>query len=182
MQERIGDWISTYTGRKFWVLDPRPEEINIEDIAHALSMMCRYRGHCKFFYSVAQHCIGVQETLKEWGYNELIQLYGLLHDATEAYICDIPRPIKNNIPNYKSMENELEVKILQAFNLSRPIPEISKIIKDADNAMLKCEAKVLMSDWEEWYLPYKKINIIIEEKPIHTVKKEFLKLASKLLK
>lgn len=181
MEQRLGDWISTYTGKKFWVLDAKPEEVNLRDIAHALSMICRYNGHCKFFYSVAQHSLNVCELLQKEGYNYKMQLYGLLHDATEAYICDVPRPIKGNITNYKNIENNLAGTIWKAFNLSLPTEEEYQIIKDADNAMLKCEAKILMSDWQDWYLPYNDIDIKIVNREINDVKKEFKSTASVLL-
>ena len=82
---RNGSWLQTYTGIQFWPLDPRPEEIDIQDIAHALSLLCRFNGHCQRFYSVAEHSVHVSTILApEFG------LWGLLHDAAEAYLSDIP--------------------------------------------------------------------------------------------
>jgi uncharacterized protein len=89
MSTRTGDWIQTYTGKQFWPLSPLPEDIVIEDIAHALSMQCRFGGHVRTFYSVAQHSVHVS-LLVEPQY----ALWGLLHDAAEAYLVDLPRPIK----------------------------------------------------------------------------------------
>jgi 5'-deoxynucleotidase YfbR-like HD superfamily hydrolase len=174
---RKGDWISTYSATKFYAFDPRVEEIHIEDIAHALSLICRYSGHCKFFYSVAQHSIGVQQILKEFGYDAQIQLYGLLHDASEAYICDIPKDIKRNMPEYKKIEKNIQNMIWKSFNLPEPSDEIHSLVKQADNMMLRCEAKTLMKDWTEWYLPYDDINIVIEEKPMKYTENRFLQIA-----
>src|SRR5579885_2784587 len=87
---RHGDWIQTYCGVAFYPLDPRPEEILIEDIAHALSMLCRFTGHVKRFYSVAQHCVYVSHRC-----DPKDALWGLLHDAAEAYLNDISRPVKS---------------------------------------------------------------------------------------
>jgi len=179
---RKGDWISTYTSTKFYAFDPRIEEIHIEDIAHALSLICRYTGHCKFFYSVAQHSLGVQQIFKDFGYDSQIQLYGLLHDASEAYICDIPRDIKRNMPEYKAIEKNIQNMIWKAFNLPEPSDEIHILVKSADNMMLRCEAKVLMSDWKEWYLPYDDINIEIKEKSMKYIENQFLKLTNILQK
>ena len=89
MSERVGDWIQTMSGVIFYPLDPRPEEIRIEDIAHALSHQCRFAGHCREFYSVAEHSVRVSRELPQE-----FMLWGLLHDASEAYLVDLPRPIK----------------------------------------------------------------------------------------
>ena len=82
-------YLSTYTGKKFYPYDPRPEQICIEDIAHGLSMLCRFAGQCRFFFSVAEHSIAVAHLLPA-----NLKLFGLLHDASEAYLVDLPRPVK----------------------------------------------------------------------------------------
>lgn len=82
-------WIQTYTGKSVDLLDPSPGTICIEDIAHALSRICRYKGHTEKHYSVAEHCIHVSQQV-----NEDFALEGLLHDATEAYLQDLSRPLK----------------------------------------------------------------------------------------
>ena len=81
---RIGDWMQTYTGERFWPLDPRIEDIHIRDISMALGKLCRYGGHTIFFYSVAEHSVLVSEYVPEE-----YALWGLLHDASEAYLSDI---------------------------------------------------------------------------------------------
>src|SRR5690242_11754504 len=90
-QPRRGDWMQTYTGRRFWPLDPRVDDIDIGDIAHHLSLVCRFAGACREFYSVAQHCVGVSYVC-----DPKDALWGLLHDAAEAYVGDMVRPLKRS--------------------------------------------------------------------------------------
>jgi len=85
---RIGDWIETYTGKQFYPLDPYPEDIDVRDIAHALSNLCRFTGHCRAFYSVAEHSIYVSTHVPK-----TMALQALFHDAPEAYIADISGPL-----------------------------------------------------------------------------------------
>jgi hypothetical protein len=96
---RVGDWIQTYSGRQFWPLDPRVEDVHLEDIAHALSNVCRYTGHVREFYSVAEHSVHVS-----WSCEPEDALWGLLHDASEAYLADMARPVKQNMPVYVAAE------------------------------------------------------------------------------
>src|SRR5271165_5200280 len=96
-------YLSTYTGKKFFPYDPRPEQICIEDIAHGLSMLCRFVGQCRFFSSVAEHSIAVARLLPA-----NLKLFGLLHDASEAYLADLPRPVKAGLPEYKAIEANVE--------------------------------------------------------------------------
>lgn len=134
---RIGDWMQTYTGRQFWPIDPRPEEIEIEDIAHALSMMCRYNGHCRTFYSVAEHSVIVSEHVpKEHA------LWALLHDASEAYIADIVRPAKRFIVGYHEAETRIMNAVCERFGLS---PTIPAEVKRVDNAILADEQRCIMA-------------------------------------
>jgi 5'-nucleotidase len=146
MMNRNGDWMQTFTGRQFWPLDPRAEEVCIEDIAHALSNQCRYAGHCNEFYSVAQHSVLVSEVCCAED-----ALWGLLHDAAEAYLVDLPRPIKRFSEigtHYKKAENALIAVVCERFGL--PLAEPASV-KTADNIMLITEKRDLMSKSpEEW--------------------------------
>lgn len=113
---RKGNWSQTFTGL-IYPLDPREYEINIEDIAHHLSMQCRFAGACKFHYSVAQHAIYVsQQVPKEWA------LWGLLHDASEAYLGDLVRPLKLTAfgAGYQVHERRLQIAICKKFGLLLP--------------------------------------------------------------
>jgi hypothetical protein len=144
MNERIGNWIQTYTGVQFFPLDPRIEEIVIEDIAHALSMTCRFGGHCLEFYSVAEHCCLMHDKASDEN-----KLSTLLHDASEAYITDVPRPIKPSLTNYKEIEANLSNKIFEKYNLDIVMPDE---VKTLDVAILFAEAEQNMSpspvEWE----------------------------------
>ena len=115
-------YLSTYTGKKFYPYDPRPEQICIEDIAHGLSMLCRFVGQCRFFFSVAEHSIAVARLLPA-----NLKLFGLLHDASEAYLADLPRPVKAGLPEYKAIEANVERVIAEKFELPFPMPpEVSR--------------------------------------------------------
>lgn len=134
---RIGNWMSTFTGRQFWPLDPRAEEVCIEDIAHSLAMTCRYGGHCNRFYSVAEHSVLIARWLQEH-YGELpaVVLKGLLHDAPEAYLTDVPRPIKGSLVGYKEMEARLWKVIANMHGMSDLMPAE---VHEADNRILADE-------------------------------------------
>lgn len=127
-------WIETFTGKTFYFLDPKPESIDIRDIAHSLAYTCRYTGHSKRFYSVAEHSLYVS-------YLAANPLAGLLHDASEAYITDIASPIKPYLNNYRELEDKLMLRIAGVFGFDYPLDED---IKDCDATQLKTEAKYLL--------------------------------------
>jgi hypothetical protein len=146
MTTRIGDWIQTASGSNMYPLDPRADEIEIVDIAHALSNMCRFNGHVRQFYSVAEHCCHVYDILPE-----PLKLCGLLHDASEAYLCDVPRPVKRSagfaLP-YAKAENALMRVIAHKWCFDWPMLQP---VVDADNALLMTEALQLMGPLHpEW--------------------------------
>ena len=134
--DRHGDWIQTFTGRQFWPLDPRPDDVCIEDIAHALSNLCRYGGHSMRFYSVAEHSVLLSRVVPPEH-----ALAALLHDASEAYVADVPRPLKAFLPGYKAIEARVQESILAAFSLS---PGSFHAIKDADTRILSDERTQIM--------------------------------------
>ena len=142
---RKGDWIQTFTGRKFWPIDPRPEEIFLEDIAHSLACQCRFAGHAKCFYSVAQHSFLVSTicTIKN-------SKWALLHDATEAYLVDLPRPIKRYSKlgeEYKKIEKALMDCVCQRFGIDTDEPEE---VKESDSRILMTEKRDLLLVGERW--------------------------------
>lgn len=100
----MSDCILTYTKVSFNPLEAVEEDIRIEDIAHALSLLTRANGHCRHFYSVAQHSIACCREARSRGYSARVQLGCLLHDASESYISDITRPVKINLPEYTEIE------------------------------------------------------------------------------
>lgn len=134
--ERRGNWMQTYSGGVIYPLDPRPEEIHIADIAHALSNMCRFGGHCNGFYSVAEHSVLVSRCVPQEH-----ALTALMHDATEAYLVDIPRPIKYDLGNYVEIEDQLWLAIAEKWSLPAIMPSE---VKAADNAVLLAEAQQIM--------------------------------------
>lgn len=110
------DWIQTYTGKKFFPLDPDPELICIEDIAHSLAMQCRYNGHTRRFYSVAQHSVILASKFFK---SHDLRFAALLHDASEAYLSDVPLPIKH-LPQftfYREAEDRLQRMIFAKFEV-----------------------------------------------------------------
>lgn len=121
---RRGDWLQTYTGLAAYPLDLAPSEISIVDIAHSLSMQCRYAGHCMRFYSVAEHSWLVSEMLRQRVTSPMVQFWGLMHDAPEAYLLDMVRPLKESIPEYKVAEAAVMKTIADVFGLAGEQPEI----------------------------------------------------------
>lgn len=160
-----GAWIQTFTGRAFYPMAPHWDDIDIKDIAHALSMQCRFTGHLRRFYSVAEHSVRVA-----WAVEELLNqgspvpacgrvlalLQGLLHDASEAYLIDVAKPVKSTpeMTGYRTAEHNLQQLIYARFGVSE---EEEAIVKTADQAMLAIEARDLMgpllAGWERW-TPY----------------------------
>ena len=176
---RKGDYIYTYSEKEFWPLDPIIDEISINDIGHALSLLCRGNGHVKHFYSVAQHSIACAKEAKLRNYSRRVQLACLLHDASEAYLSDITRPVKKQLSRYIEIEEILQNKIYEKFNLHNLSPEELMQIKLVDDAMLKYEMKELMN-----YTEIIAENIIGEYdlcfKNMTDVENEFISLAHNL--
>lgn len=138
-------WIQTYTGRKFDLADPQPEMVDVVDIAHALSNLCRYTGHCSAFYSVAQHSVYVCDQVAD-GY----KMQALLHDATEAYVADLSRPLKQMLPAYR----EIEARVWRAIAARFDLPErLASEVHAADNLLLMTERVSLLGRQPEPWAP-----------------------------
>jgi len=133
--------IRTFMGKWVNVFEPTLEMFDIKDIAHALSQQCRFSGHLSQFYSVAQHSIQCYRQANARGYDKKEQLTALMHDCSEAYLVDIPRPIKGEFAQYKVIENKLMLFLSTAFKFNWPL---SDNIKDIDNLMLQMEWDHLM--------------------------------------
>jgi hypothetical protein len=133
-EPRKGDWMMTFTGRKFWPLDPHESEVELLDIAWALAHQCRYNGHGRFFYSVAEHSVLMA---LHFGATQIGQC-ALLHDASEAYLGDCVRPLKRSLPQFAEIERAVEMAIERRFRVPPP-----STVKDADNAILTDERNVL---------------------------------------
>lgn len=136
-------WLQTATGKAFPLLNPQPGDVHIEDIAHALAMMCRYNGHCLEFYSVAEHCCLMHDVCSPEN-----RLWALLHDASEAYITDIPRPFKPLLQDYYAHEARVMRIICQRFGLHGEMPAE---VKQLDGRILNNERDQNMSTPpQEW--------------------------------
>ena len=177
---RKGDWIETYRGISFWPLDVQVNEIDLEDIAHSLSQQCRFNGHTKYFFSVAQHSLNVAALIRDVEKaGPKVQLMGLLHDASEAYICDIPRPVKPFLTNYMTIEDEVMNKIWEHFKLA-PTSEELKIVKNYDNVCLAEEGCKLMPNLTHW-AEKSLYGVDLRQKDILEVKQEFIAEVYRLL-
>lgn len=138
--------IVTYTGRVVNPLKLTPDKVNIIDIAHSLSNQCRFTGHVKSFYSVAQHSVLGARWLNDYHDNPDAALQFLLHDASEAYLSDLARPVKHALGSgfstaYREAENVIQEVIARSFNLPYPFPDI---IHKVDDALLLREQQDLM--------------------------------------
>ncbi|MCL2491562.1 MAG: phosphohydrolase [Coriobacteriia bacterium] len=170
------NYIATRSHIKFLPLEPISDDIVIEDIAHSLSYVCRANGHLKQFYSVAQHCINCAREAKARGLSTHVQFMCLLHDASEAYLCDIPRPIKHQLPLYIEAEELLAYMIYDLY-LNKPIEQYELDALDAiDDALLYHELLVL----HDLEVPVLAADLACEpdysQRPFTEVEKEFLAL------
>lgn len=154
-----GGSIELASGGRFFPLDPDSESILIEDIAHSLARNCRYNGHVPGFYSVAEHSTLMSYAITNYTDEKGVELplWALLHDATEAYLPDMPRPVKSLVSGFEEAEQRLRETVAEAFDLEMPIPDK---VEWMDDAILADEARQLMkSGGEDWYLPEEGVGI-----------------------
>ncbi|NMA67465.1 MAG: HD domain-containing protein [Clostridiaceae bacterium] len=177
----MADYILTYTKTKFYPLKPRKEDIKIEDIAHSLSLMTRANGHHKHFFSVAQHAVGCSKEAMCRGYSKRVQLGCLLHDASESYISDITRPVKQNIKEYFVIEKKIQNLIYEKYGLGDlSQKEIDQIIS-VDDALLYYEFETLM-DTRLFDVPPKKVmEHDFSQRDFKDVEQEFLSIFNNLV-
>lgn len=137
-----GPTIMLASGHRFDLLDPASSEFDIADIAHGLAHVCRYAGQCRQFYSVAEHSLIVSQCVEEFAFE------ALMHDAAEAFIGDITRPLKQLLPDYKVIEANIEREIAKRFGLRA---DAKAAIKEADLRVLAAEQMQIMApgcaDW-----------------------------------
>ena len=129
------NYFTTISGRRFWPLDPRVEDVCIEDIAHALAHLCRFNGHVRRFYSVAQHSVIVSHHVPAH-----LALQGLLHDGSEAYLCDLSRVVKHDpgMLAYRNAEHRVQSAVYDAFGVD---PQEAPEVKAADTLLLQDEVR-----------------------------------------
>jgi 5'-deoxynucleotidase YfbR-like HD superfamily hydrolase len=145
-----GPYLQTVSGRFVNPFEPDPDQLDPGDIARALANVCRFGGHCSSFYSVAQHSVIVSELVEQRGGDVEDVFAALMHDATEAYLGDMPHPIKHRSPlgaAFKAAEDHLEATIRARFNIKADVPEIKRV----DRALLATERRVLSA--ESWHWP-----------------------------
>lgn len=145
-ENRKGNWMISYKGNKLFPLDLRPEDIDIEEIAHSLSNLCRFGGHCKEFYSVAQH-----STLVSFLLPDNLKLVGLLHDATEAYCGDMIRPLKKSLPQFDLIETNIWTAIALRYNLPMYPPE--RVYLEDARVLLAEKRSLLVDHKHKWEFP-----------------------------
>lgn len=181
-QKITGPTIIMCSGKYFDYEDPYSSEFTISDIAHALSNVCRFAGHTPYHYSVAQHSVYVSQLVADE-----FKLAALLHDAAEAFIGDMVRPLKQIMPEFKEMEKKIEaaifvrfgLKLTNIFQIGQPnvvSAYIHPSIKAADNAMLRAEQIQLMANGDHWSDLHKveAAPVIIEKWSPEKAKIEFL--------
>jgi len=180
---RRGSWLTTYPSNgKFWPLDPRPAEIDLRDIAHALGQSCRFNGFCDRHYSVAEHSVRCLYELRTTERADLqTERWALLHDAAEAYLGDLVRPVKALFPGFRRLEDRVLECIADRFRLPWPMPEA---VKAADNRLCLREAVSLGLDISEWSGapdPNTITPILTAGWPAAQAETQFLELADALL-
>lgn len=171
--ENRGDWMQTAGGRQFWPLSPSVDAIDIEDIAHALAHQCRFAGHCLRFYSVAEHSVHIARAASDEN-----KLRALMHDAAEAYVVDVIRPLKPYLVGYKDIETRVHSAICERFRLPEAIPD----------EVLRLDGGILVDEMQQnmaappaaWNYTGESIGARLEFWTPEQAKAEFLKAFSEL--
>ena len=183
----MSDYIRTSSGVKFYPLNPDPQGILMEDIAHALSLLCRGNGHVKVFFSVGQHCIHCAKEAEQRGYSTRLILACLLHDASEAYLSDITRPVKQHLQDYCRYEEHLLEVIYKKFLGSPLSQEEQKLVKIIDDDMLYYDLRDLLNEpvgelvngQDPRSAPVMYSSFSYKERPFKEVEEEYLSLFRK---
>ena len=171
--------ITTYTGLRFNPLEASADDIRIDDIAHSLPLICRGNGQVKTFFSVAQHCINCAREAGARNYPVRVQLACLLHDASECYLSDVPRPLKQYMPEYRVYEDRILDIIYTKFLGSAITAEENEIVRAIDDVMLYYDLHTLLR-MEEEERPEVNIYLSYEVKPFRDVEDEYLELFGEL--
>ena len=160
----MSDYITTYTGKHIDPVHPISDLICIEDIAHALSLICRGNGQVKTFFSVGQHCINCAREALARGYSNRIAFACLLHDASECYLSDVPRPFKKTLTGYKEQEENLLNLIYQKYLGNLLTSEEEKKLIEIDDDMLWFDLTYLLNEKQTKQQP--EVHITYPRQPI----------------
>nr|MBQ8253279.1 phosphohydrolase [Lachnospiraceae bacterium] len=173
----MSDYITTFSKVHFTPLKPKKEQIRIEDIAHSLSLLTRANGHFPEFYSVGQHCIHCYEEAKARGLSDRLVLACLLHDASEAYLADITRPVKKNLPKYLVIEKILQDAIYERFLGSVLTEEEKKIVSEIDDTLLYYEFYHYMGEKLQDNEPQIVSNPVFSFVPFAQIEKKYIEFS-----
>ena len=177
--KKRGDYIITYTRKQFYPLDPEPEDLNMEDIAHALSFLCRGNGHVSTFYSVGEHCVNCASEAEARGYSKRVVLACLLHDAGECYMSDVPRPFKQYLKDYQEWEDNLLSCIYTKFLGSDLTREEQEKVKEIDDDLLAHEMVYLLEKGTEEDIPELKNSYVYGQKGMAEVEGLYMEIYRK---
>ncbi len=172
----MSDYITTYSGEHFFPTIPNPQSIYITDIAHSLSLLCRGNGHVKTFFSVGQHCIHCALEAQARGYSNRVIKACLLHDASEAYMSDLPKPFKKFLPEYITWEQNLLSLIYEKFLGSDLSKEEQSIVKTIDDDMLYYELLTLLKEPTDSPPPKMYSEFSYDVLPFQAVEEQYLEL------
>lgn len=175
----MSDYITTYTGKHFEPVNPDPAAIDIRDIAHALSLICRGNGHVHTFWSVGEHCICCAREARARGLSEKMILACLLHDASECYMSDVPRPFKKSLPSYSEQEERLLSLIYEKFLGKDLTAEEKKQLKEIDNAVLWYDLKELLGEAQTEKKPEINVEMDYTVRSFQEVEEEYLAIYKK---
>lgn len=172
----MSDYITTFSGAHFVPTRPDKNKIHIKDIAHALSMICRGNGHVKTFFSVGQHCIHCALEAQARGYSPRVILACLIHDASEAYMSDVPRPFKQYLAEYKKIEENLLQVIYEKY-LGTPLTETEEaLVKEVDDDMLYYDLLELLNEPSASPAPVMQTTFSYTVLPFEEVERRYLAL------
>ncbi len=175
----MGNYITTYTGKQLDPFRPRAELICVEDIAHALSLLCRGNGHVRTFWSVGQHCICCAKEAAARGMSDRLVLACLLHDASECYLSDVPSPLKAQLPVYQQQEARLMSLLYEKFLGSNLTAEEQAQLKEIDQALLWYDLEHLLGEPHHPNAPELHISIDYSSRPFASVEEEYLAIFSR---
>ena len=169
-------YITTYTRKHFDPIHPDPERICVQDIAHALPMICRGNGHVTTFWSVGEHCICCAKEALARGYSDRLALACLFHDASECYMSDVPRPLKQEMPDYKMFEKKLLKVIFEKYLGSDLTEEEERLLKEIDDDLLWYDLDVLLEEKQTGEAPKLHFKLDYTVRPFEVVEKEYLEM------